>query len=99
MLYFFHICIQAIKSINVKKHVCVCVCVCVGGCVWVGGWVGRVRVCSMDSQMAEWILKKLCRHDAWVPTTFFNQKMFLKCHTWWGKEEFKIAIQNRPSKL
>ena len=22
---------------------------------------------SMDNQMAEWILTKLCRHDPWVP--------------------------------
>ena len=52
---------------------CVCVCVWVGGCVLVGGCV-HVCVGSMDSQTAEWILMKLCRHDPCIPTTVFCPK-------------------------
>ena len=51
------------KSISINVKLCVCVC---------GGGGG-----SMDSQRAEWILTKLCRHDPWVPT----------------KEEFKFSIK------
>ena len=52
---------------------CVCV-VCVYVCVvcvhaWGGGGV------SIDSQMAEWILK-LCRYDHSVPAMVFNQTYF-----------------------
>ena len=34
-------------------------------CVYVG---------SMDRQVAEWILMKLCKHDSLMPTTVFQPK-------------------------
>ena len=60
-----------------------CTCVCGG---------------TIDSQMSEQILMKLCRHYSWVPTMVFHPK---KLKISWGgggrggrrgKEEFQFSI-------
>ena len=54
-------------------------------CVYVG---------SMDSQMAEWILTKFCRHDPWVPYYGFSPKRNCKnVTTGGGKRNLNFPLK------
>ena len=75
---------------------CVCACVCVCVCV-LCVCVCVLCVCSMDSQTAECIMMKICRHDPWVSTTVIYNKIS-KYHPLWGEGDFNFPFKRKALK-